>query len=122
MALLIGLTASLTACGSGIDLCCGYETSQDITSDVSVVRDGGEVVFQNVSAIIDTNDRYAIELRPLETDSPKLRYRECTYAFIDKKSGEAYAASDPRVQNLLKSYIVNGGEVILRTSNSCIVD
>lgn len=121
-ALLIWLMASLTACGSGVDLCCGYETSQDITSDVSIVRDGGDVVFQNVSAIIESNDKYTIELRPLEVNSPELRYQYCTYAFIDKKSGKSYATSNPRVPDLLKSYIGNGDEVILRTKNSCIVD
>lgn len=112
----------LSGCGSGVDLCCGYETSQDVTSDVSIVRNGGSVVYQNVSAIIESKDRYAVEIRPFDRNAEQLRYQSCTYAFIDKGSGKTYPASDRAVGAILDNRISNDRRVILKTKNSCIAE
>ena len=116
------IMAPLTSCSPGVSLCCGYETSQDITSDVSIIRDGGNVVLQNVSAIIETHDRYTVEVRPFESDAADLRYQACTYAFIDKKSGEIDAASIDEVKIELDHFITTDSSIILKTKNSCLVD
>jgi hypothetical protein len=58
--ILLVCAALLASCDMGTrDLCCGYETSEDWTSDVSIVKDG-LVMFAYVSAIVEQENGYVI--------------------------------------------------------------
>jgi hypothetical protein len=118
--LIVAAFTYLSACSSGFELCCGYETRQDFTSDVSIVKNDGDVIFQNVSAIFETGESYIIETRTIERDADILQYNNCNYAYIVKKNGTIAYLHNSESLNFAKSRNRYTNNTVLKTRNSCL--
>lgn len=118
------LAFQVSSCDAGSsDLCCGYETREDWTSEVTIVRNGGLVVFEHVSAIIEYDDGYVVEVRPPIQEASTVDFGDCSYARIEKVSGIS-SLLDPGASRLtLNKELSNGRtELLMRTQNSCLTD
>jgi hypothetical protein len=98
---------SLSSCQSGRSLCCGLQTSEDQISENSIIRDGGIVVFQNVTAIWDVRAGYIVETRQLFEKNNFYYLGECDYYFLKKSNKSLFKKNNiPEIisyQNILKS-------------------
>jgi len=118
------LAAPVSSCDAGSsDLCCGYETREDWTSEVTIVRDGGLVVFEHVSAIIEYADGYVVEVRPPIQDASRVGFGDCSYARINKFSGHNSLLDPGALRLTLNKELSNGRtELLMRTQNSCLTE
>ena len=117
-AILIAISMLATASCGDRQLCCGYSVIADWTSDVSIARDG-LVVFQNVSALVEVDDAFVVEVRDPIQDAPRLAYGECRYARIDKETGARSGIGNTELRPTLYSMLRNEqAELIIQTQYS----
>ncbi|GAA4035743.1 hypothetical protein GCM10022281_15210 [Sphingomonas rosea] len=121
---LIASALFLASCELGArQLCCGYETREDWSSDVSIVDGESRIVFQHVSAIAEQADAYVVEIRETDPHASGLTYKDCRYARIEKRTGARSLILNAQYRVALDERLTSGNaQFVLRTQNSCLVD
>lgn len=119
--MILVCAALLASCDMGTrNLCCGYETSEDWTSGVSIVKDG-LVVLAYVSAIVEQENGYVIELREPVENAPTYALQDCKYARIDRQTGARSSSVREGLRTALSKDLSNGeAKLVLATQKSCL--